>query len=147
MAKYRGRIKTYDKLHAKVYLSERGAIVGSANASSNGLNYEGRKNQGWAEAGIFIHEEGILKEIENWFNSIWEQSKDISGKQIREAQVNWLKRRGERIPQKRKPKSLLKNLRDYPGDLKDKRIYFAIVEEGFTPEAKQEMNCEIRLMK
>jgi hypothetical protein len=138
MAKYCGRIKTYDKLHAKVYLGERGAIVGSANASSNGLNYEGLENQGWIEAGLFINEENVIKNIENWFSSIWQQSKDINESQLKMAEENWLKRRKSRIIQERKS-SLLINLHDHPDDFKDKSIYFVIYNDRTTKDAKNKM--------
>lgn len=40
-----------DDLHAKVYLSSNGVVVGSANASANGVGLEAGEQASWIEAG------------------------------------------------------------------------------------------------
>lgn len=45
-------VRTDPRLHGKVYLTQDQAILGSSNASSNGLVVEGPSISGWAEANI-----------------------------------------------------------------------------------------------
>lgn len=45
-------LRVHDGLHAKVYLSDTGLIVGSANASKNGIGF-GAASPGYLEAGVF----------------------------------------------------------------------------------------------
>src|SRR5262245_45086497 len=48
--------RQHDRLHAKVMVSDNGAVIGSANLSCNGLNLEGEEVEGWEEAGFFTRE-------------------------------------------------------------------------------------------
>jgi hypothetical protein len=68
IAKFGERAKQSDKLHAKVIWTPTAAIVGSANASSNGLPEEEGMTDGLIEAGVFLDDEKELDGIERWFN-------------------------------------------------------------------------------
>lgn len=46
-------IRTHPRLHAKIYATERVAIVGSSNVSTNGLTVEGKESRGWIEANVY----------------------------------------------------------------------------------------------
>lgn len=92
-------IKTFDRLHAKVFLGKGAAIIGSANASSNGLNLEGSEVKGWEEAGVFIKDERVIQEVGNWFDNIWNddsRTKLIGKDDINKAKDFWDKRRRTR---------------------------------------------------
>jgi hypothetical protein len=54
LQKYLGRQRVLmrDNLHAKVWLTEKGAIVGSSNASANGLGFERAELRGSIEANL-----------------------------------------------------------------------------------------------
>jgi hypothetical protein len=56
IAKFKKRAKQHDKLHAKVIWTPHAAVVGSANASSNGLPEEDFKATGLIEAGVYWDE-------------------------------------------------------------------------------------------
>lgn len=63
-------------LHAKVYISDRGAIVSSANASRNGVGLDGPPSL--TEAGVrlaFASES--FRHAESWFKTQWEASKQV----------------------------------------------------------------------
>jgi hypothetical protein len=62
--KFRHRARQHDRLNAKVVWTPNGAIVGSANASSNGLPEEENLAKGLIEAGIYLTEKSQLKAIE-----------------------------------------------------------------------------------
>jgi hypothetical protein len=71
-----------DTLHAKVYLSDKGVVVGSANASTNGLALEGQEQDSWMEAGIFLNDAELSSAVADWFEDLWKSSKKITGKDI-----------------------------------------------------------------
>jgi hypothetical protein len=65
------RARQNDRLHAKVIWTPHGAVVGSANASSNGLPEEESRIAGLIEAGVFIDERCTLDEIAGWFETLF----------------------------------------------------------------------------
>ena len=53
-------------LHAKVYISDRGVVVGSANASSNGIGFDA--DPGLIEAGMLLRpDDAGFAEAAAWF--------------------------------------------------------------------------------
>jgi len=66
-------LKYKDSLHAKTYLSEEGLVVGSANASSNGIGSAGRP-AGLVEAGSFFPTGSPeWQTAKRWFFSLWKK--------------------------------------------------------------------------
>ena len=143
---YGDNIKISDTLHAKVYYTENGAIIGSANASANGLNFEGQEIMGWTEACLFIDDPIILQNTREWFNKIWSEGRNIGEKDLKLAKKRWLTRRDSRIFQTRDSTSLLTNLKDFPDDFKGRRVYFAIWSTDAVKEAETKFE-EIRTSK
>jgi hypothetical protein len=88
---YKAEVKQHDALHAKVYLSESGAVIASANASANGLGFEGSEQAGWREAGVLV--EDPPSTIAAWFKSLWQESRPISERDLEIAMVKWRNRR------------------------------------------------------
>ncbi|MEG3086297.1 phospholipase D family protein [Sphingomonas sp. PB4P5] len=63
-------------LHAKVYISDRGAVVGSANASSNGIGFD--TGPGLIEAGMLLAPADTgFAEAGAWFALLWKRSKKV----------------------------------------------------------------------
>lgn len=82
-----------DTLHAKVVISDIGAVVSSANFSTNGLGLDGPSSFKWLEAGIFVAStSSIFEEIEQWFSHAWLKSKPIHESDLLEAEEKWDKR-------------------------------------------------------
>lgn len=79
-------------LHAKVYISDRGLIVGSANASNNGIGF--LNVAGLVEAGTF-HDPGsdVFDRTVAWFESLWKRSRLIDVFQLELARDNWKRRK------------------------------------------------------
>jgi hypothetical protein len=65
------RARQCDRLHAKVIWTPRGAIVGSANASSNGMPSEENLAAGLIEAGMFVDDPRELIRIRTWFDRMY----------------------------------------------------------------------------
>lgn len=75
---FRERARQNDFLHAKVFWTPSRAIVGSANASSNGLPEEDGFSRGLIEAGFAVEEPTLLAEIEGWLDKLFRQARAIS---------------------------------------------------------------------
>lgn len=68
MLRFSGRVRVHDALHAKIYASGCGAVVGSANASEKGLFLN---DDGHAEAAVWVEgkaAEGALAQAMTFYN-------------------------------------------------------------------------------
>jgi hypothetical protein len=97
--------RQHDKLHAKMIWTRYGAVVGSANASSNGLPEEEYSGVGLIEASVFIKEAVALKEIERWFDGQYNSARRITKSDLKSAELErnrrlWTGGRGSRQPQR-----------------------------------------------
>lgn len=85
----RACVRRNDSLHAKVYIGDVHSVVTSANASANGLGFEGIDAACWIEAGIKFR---TTTKIVDWFNLLWNGSGRISEADIEAAIKAWLAR-------------------------------------------------------
>jgi hypothetical protein len=79
------RARQNDKLHAKVIWTRDAAIVGSANASSNGLPEDEQRLSGLIEAGLCVEDKAILASIERWFDREFNLGRKITPKDLEDA--------------------------------------------------------------
>lgn len=86
-------VRSNPRLHAKLYWTAQRAVVGSSNASSNGLVVEGTGLSGWAEANMLIEDRPILLEMERWFDDVFKASHEISDIELEQAETIWRMRR------------------------------------------------------
>lgn len=119
-------IRTNAKLHAKVYWSPTKAIVTSANFSANGLSYEDEELRGWHEAGVVLSDAAVLRDIEQWYHTLWEKSEEIDSALLATAKEAWSRRRNIPRTHSSVNRSLFDALRKSPQSFKDRRIFFAI---------------------
>jgi hypothetical protein len=108
--KFGYRARQHDRLHAKVFWTDKEAIIGSANASSNGMPEEEGTADGLLEAGFLVKDPIQLASIENWFGQLYKRSRKIKSQDLamaREAR----KRRIFGEPKARK-QSLIRALRE-----------------------------------
>ncbi len=87
------QIRHSPTLHSKVYWTDSGVVVGSANASTNGLSLEGRYQDGWLEAAIFSDQESEINAVQRYVGEIWRQSSEISLQDMQNAHARWRRRR------------------------------------------------------
>lgn len=131
------QLRQHDRLHAKVLIGSEGALVGSANFSSNGLNLEGSELHGWHEAGLISRNPSEIRAMKRWFRDLWNESRAIRAADIAAARTKWKNRRATRIT--RPPSSTGFTL----GNLKlnaitDRKIYVAIYRDAvLSDEAKK----------
>lgn len=131
-------LRQHDRLHAKVIVGGKRALVGSANLSSNGLNLEGSETAGWEEAGLVTTDARQTASIREWFTAMWEESRQITDVELEDARRKWKERRATRVkstsPASSNELSLDKLDRD---ELSDRRIYLAIYGDGLSDEARK----------
>lgn len=78
------------KFHAKVVISSAGAVVSSANMSTNGLGAEGADASGTIEAGYFVSANlPEHKKIVMWFDDMWAKATKITEDDLENSQKNW----------------------------------------------------------
>lgn len=127
------KVRSTASLHAKVYWTNCSAIVGSANASTNGLALEGGELAGWIEAGVTVNDPNVLRKIEKWFDQRWAKAKDVNKVMLKDARHKWRER-----PNHRRTTLKVKlddaTLRDR---LKEREIYLAIYRDPPSQEAEE----------
>src|ERR1035437_8176444 len=129
-------IKTHEDLHAKVYCTEKGAIIGSSNASTNGLAILASDAAGWREANIVVDDREILVAITGWFNKIWGEARTIQDSDLLQAEKLWEKRR-QIAPGRQKAKSLIEALKNDAELLESTNIYCIVYRQPLDPGAKK----------
>jgi hypothetical protein len=128
------RVLQNNKLHAKIYHFDDRTIVGSSNASTNGLAEQGAEIRGWRELNVVVTDPDAIKDIEEKLVT------SLKGKKIRPedllaAEEQWEKRRV--IVTGTKPDgSLLDALRADPGDIASRNIYIAAYRERLSDEGE-----------
>lgn len=83
------QVRQCDALHAKVYIGSRFAIVTSANASANGLGFEGVEQARWIETGVLLDDVRMMKELSSWFDILWRDSREISSGDLQNSKKMW----------------------------------------------------------
>jgi hypothetical protein len=83
-------------LHAKVVVGSAGAVISSANMSTNGLGAEGADTSGTIEAGYFVTP-GTLdhRRVAAWFEEQWAHATLISQDDLAAAALRWTCRNRE----------------------------------------------------
>ena len=80
-------VKAAPKLHAKLYLSEQGAVIGSANASRNALT---RTDPEPLEAGVFVSPgTAAYEEAGRHFKTLWAGAADVTLEALEAARAAW----------------------------------------------------------
>lgn len=90
-------VKHSPRLHAKVFRFDDCAIVGSANASCNGLNFEGDEAiTGWQEIGVLFSDAAALTELDKCLDKIVDTALKVDEAALKIAEELWKKRRANR---------------------------------------------------
>ncbi len=71
----KGKIKHISSLHAKVLITEKNAIIGSANLTESGILKK-------IEMSVLFNEVEKITELLDWFNILWEKGTILSGKKV-----------------------------------------------------------------
>jgi hypothetical protein len=136
------RVRQWDSLHAKVYLFDGCAILGSSNASANGLAMEGREQSGWLEANILIDEPHLYKTISKWFDNL--PARKIGDGDLEKAFEMWSRRRRiNPLPKKRPGATLVEAIKSNSAAFRDRRIYIcAYLNYELSPDGKARLKAQ-----
>jgi len=80
-----------DGLHAKVYLFDDGVLIGSSNASSNGLSFQDDEGPSWIEANVFSEDPDLIASVSKWMSKL--PTREITPPDLALAKVQWKRRR------------------------------------------------------
>lgn len=132
-------IKTCDRLHAKAWITDHGAVIGSSNASANGLGDEGVETIGLIEANIYATDSALLQSLNQWFDTtVWQRARLIKEVDFERACELWKRRRGDRPL--RSSRSLLAALKDAPASLADRNLLVWLYRDNYrSNEAEAEL--------
>lgn len=72
-----GQVFSLSTLHAKVVVADGILIVGSANASANGLGLEGAEQTAWIEAALITSDAAAVAEARAWFEQLRADSQTV----------------------------------------------------------------------
>ena len=87
------QIRHNPSLHSKVYWTNKGVVVGSANASANGLSMEGNEQNGWLEVALYSSRRKEIESARNYVEDVWCISKEIMPRDLENALRRWRNRR------------------------------------------------------
>jgi hypothetical protein len=90
----RSRVLKCPRLHAKVWIADGRCILGSSNASANGLAQQGLETDGLIEANVLIDDPPCVAAISHWYETtVRKAATEISEKDLQLARARWKERR------------------------------------------------------
>ena len=126
-------VRQADDLHAKVYLFDHAVIIGSSNASSNGLSFQEGDGTGWREANVLIEDATIVDEVAAWFDAL--ACVEITPRDLVLARSLWNRRRLLARPAATQT-SLLEMLRTRPAYFADRSTWLVVSSTVRSDEAE-----------
>ena len=126
-------VRQNDRLHSKIYLFDDAVIIGSSNASTNGLAFEGGELTHWMEGNVLSRDVALIKAARDWIGKL--DCREISPADLARAKAAWKKRRSAvRLPRD-KSQTVLEAMRLEPATLARLPIYLAIYRDPLSREA------------
>ena len=92
-------VRTLGGMHAKLWINGDSAILGSANASTNGLGFEHKamtdalRDIPNTEVNVVIRDRSFSKNAEEWFGRQWGLAKPVTKLKLKETQLLWKRRK------------------------------------------------------
>lgn len=81
------QVKYRPNLHAKVWMNGNEVVVGSSNASTNGLGFEAAGSN--IEAAIHLNDKKVAKNVQEWFLREWGFAQCIDDALLETAEILW----------------------------------------------------------
>ena len=83
-------VRTLRGMHAKVWASGSHVIVGSANASMNGLGFEADSSSTPnVEAAVQFRDPAVAGEVRGWFERVWDLAMPVNDEVLTDARQLW----------------------------------------------------------
>lgn len=125
-------LRSHPALHAKVWWTAGGAVLGSSNASANGLAVEGEAARGWHEANVALSDPGMLADIERWFTGLSDACYAIEPEDIDRAAELWKARVRIAPTGRHLARTLFEAWRASPSHAVWKKLHLAFCRDGLT---------------
>jgi hypothetical protein len=141
-------VRTHKKLHAKLIWTDQEVFVGSSNASSNGLGFEGQEVLANIEANAIVSDEPEFSvSCREKADRIWRDAHPITRSDLLKASAAWAARRSNRHKMLVKPRSAARSLVDKmrrdPEYFRDLRAWIWIYDaEDLTASAAKKFASE-----
>ena len=88
------RVRTLDRLHAKIWINGNDVVLGSANASMAGLPItDDDLQRSRDEANVEMQDEALAESLRTWFEQRWDLAREINDGDLRRARILWSQRR------------------------------------------------------
>lgn len=110
-------VRSDPRLHGKVYWTPTAVVLGSSNASTNGLAVEGGALSGWAEANVLSQDAGLIESTRTWFEGRRAAAYEIGEDDLKRAENLWNMRANAASPGLPRGADLLeafRSSRDHP---------------------------------
>jgi hypothetical protein len=136
-------VRSDPRLHGKLYWTPRGVVIGSSNASTNGLAVEDGL-AGWAEANVFSDDQRLIDDALAWFEARKDSSYEITDAHLHLARQIWEQRSESAPPGLKLAGDLGGAVRMTPERDIWRRVKLAIYSEDLSAEGKRRMKADQR---
>lgn len=131
-------VRDVPRLHAKVFIAGSQALIGSANASANGLGSEDQELAIGLEAGVFSQDASVVEEARRWFDEIYAIGTRIEKKDLPRIRSIWLQHRAKRTSIH--GGRLIDAIRQRDAALKDRRFFVTLnTPADYLPENQRKL--------
>ncbi|MGY3695083.1 hypothetical protein ACVIGA_005163 [Bradyrhizobium sp. USDA 3240] len=136
-------VRSDPRLHGKLYWTSNGLVLGSSNASTNGLAIVDGLG-GWAEANIFSDDPKVIAAALNWFESRKNNAYEVTDAHLALAEQIWLDRRRISPTGLELTTDLGAAVRGSPEHVAWTKVKLAIYSEGLSVAAERELNANLK---
>ncbi|WP_413205872.1 phospholipase D-like domain-containing protein [Rhodospirillum sp. A1_3_36] len=138
LIQYGHTVRTNKILHSKIYITGESAIIGSSNASSNGLCLNKTESESWLETNILLEDEASVEHAKNRFIELWdnENTNTITMESLRESEEKWkLRRKNTPLPLNSEIPDLFEDFNQNEEIFSN--VYISIYDTDISEEAKR----------
>lgn len=139
---FKAAVRSDPRLHGKVYWTPTAVLIGSSNASANGLAVEGAALAGWAEANVMIQDPALIARSRAWFDERWAASYEISDLDLKKALKLWRQRSRSANLGARLSSSLVEAFRSSPDHPAWRSVKVALWSEDLSPAARRRIAAD-----
>jgi len=136
LARHPKKVRSVPRLHAKCLISPKAVVIGSANASANGLGEEGFEASHWHELGCQSNDSSLVARAKEWFEGLWANSRSINDVDLDRAEERWRSRQKARPPMTPNGATVLEQARLHPEAFANRGIYVCVTLEDLSEKAK-----------
>jgi len=136
-------IRTHAKLHGKLYKTDGMAVVGSSNASLNGLALES-ETEGWREINLATDQKDILSDLDRRFEELWAEADPVDETVVERYRPVWEARQVPVLPTPPRSGSLLEAAKANPHFFSSQPIWFVIYKSNVPKDVSEKIGERVQ---